>query len=74
MKSVCFRLSEPLAKAIDDLAQRLGYTSRSDLIRDALKALIREKEEKIREITMEIEIIKKPKRSRIIKEIKVLEV
>ena len=49
---ITFRLPETLLKSIDELAEKLGYTSRSDLIRDALRVFVRAK---AREVIEEIQ-------------------
>jgi metal-responsive CopG/Arc/MetJ family transcriptional regulator len=70
MKVVCFRIPEHLLKSINDLAEKLGYTSRSDLIRDAIRALLREK---AREVIMLASSGGTRKESKIVEEVKVVE-
>jgi metal-responsive CopG/Arc/MetJ family transcriptional regulator len=65
MRSVCIRLSDALLRLIDELVEKLGYTSRSDLIRDAIRALIREK---IRELMILSQVSRE--KSKIIEEVK----
>jgi metal-responsive CopG/Arc/MetJ family transcriptional regulator len=49
MRTVCFKLPETLLKTIDEMVEKFGYTSRSDLIRDAIRALVREKARELME-------------------------
>jgi Arc/MetJ-type ribon-helix-helix transcriptional regulator len=41
--TICIKVPESMVKTIDELVERFGYTSRSDLVRDAIRALLREK-------------------------------
>jgi metal-responsive CopG/Arc/MetJ family transcriptional regulator len=70
MRTVCFRIPETLLKSINELAEKLGYTSRSDLIRDAIRALLREK---ARGLIMSISAEGTRKESKIIEEVKIIE-
>jgi metal-responsive CopG/Arc/MetJ family transcriptional regulator len=72
MRSVCFKIPEALLAVIDEMVEKFGYTSRSDLIRDAIRALIREK---VRELFEEVqaESRRSKKSSVVIEEVKKVE-
>jgi metal-responsive CopG/Arc/MetJ family transcriptional regulator len=67
--TVTFKLPEPLLKTIDELVEKLGYTSRSDLIRDALRVFIRVKARELMEELWRVSQIGK-KESEAIEEVK----
>jgi len=52
MRTVCIKIPESLLQTIDELVKELGFTNRSELIRYALRALLKEK---IREVFEEIQ-------------------
>ena len=47
VKTVSFKLDEEFLREIDEMVKVLGYTNRSDLIRDAIQEYIKELESKI---------------------------
>ncbi|MFP3260551.1 MAG: ribbon-helix-helix domain-containing protein [Sulfolobus sp.] len=47
VKTISFKLDEEFLREIDEMVKVLGYTNRSDLIRDAIQEYIKELESKI---------------------------
>mgnify|MGYP001772514261 CR=1 FL=1 len=47
VKTISFKLDEEFLREIDEMVKVLGYTNRSDLIRDAIYEYIKELESKI---------------------------
>jgi metal-responsive CopG/Arc/MetJ family transcriptional regulator len=47
VKTISFKLDEEFLRELDEMVKVLGYTNRSDLIRDAIQEYIKELESKI---------------------------